>query len=125
MNEIKLKVKSYASNINSNINIVDNNDVKKRTLNILLAGLGGLALLYLLILSNMVLNIVERRTLEADARIVSNQVADLELKYINISSKLDLGMSLDLGFVAVKTEFATRKPVGLNSNSVKLAKNEI
>lgn len=121
MNEIKLKVKSYANNIN----IVDNNDIKKCMLNVLFAGLGGLALLYLLILSSMVLNIVERRTLEADARIASNQVADLELKYINISSKLDLTMSLDLGFVAVKTEFATRKPIGLNSSSVKLAKNEI
>lgn len=126
MKEASFKIKSYAKSYAKSVDIVDNNDIKKRMLNILLAGLGGLALLYLLILSNMVLNIIERRTLEADARVKSNEVADLELRYISTSSKIDLNMSATLGFSERKPEFATRKPVGLNSDkNVKLAKNEI
>ena len=73
----------------------------------------------------MVLNIIERRTLEAHSRVISNEVANLELQYINISSSIDLNLSATFGFNEIKPDFATRKPLGLNSNTVKLAKNEI
>ena len=125
MKEASFKIKSYAKNYASSVDIVDNNNIKKRILNILLVSLGGLALFYLLILSNMVLNIIERRTLDVHSRLVSNEVANLELEYINISSSVDLTLSKTLGFGEVKQEFATRIPLGLNSSTVKLAQNAI
>ncbi len=86
MKQASLKLKSYASNVN----IVDNGNLQKRILNIMLWTLGTLALLYVFLLGNMVFNIIGRRTLETRALTLSNDVGSLELEYLSLSQKVDL-----------------------------------
>lgn len=105
-----------------NVNIIDNNiEVQKVIFNTMLGILGGLALLYVLILGNMVANIVQRKTLEKEALTLSNEVGNLELSYLSVSNSVDLPLSLSMGFKQTKATFATRKSLG----SLKLANNEI
>jgi len=105
-----------------NVNIMNNNiAVRKVAFNIMLAVLGTLALLYVLILGNMVFNIVQRRSLEKEALTLSNEVSDLELSYLSVSGSVDPALANSMGFVAAKEIYATRRHVG----SIKLTDNEI
>jgi hypothetical protein len=118
MRTVAIKMKTYARNVH----IVDNGNLSERLLNIILFSLGALGLFYTLVLGNMVFNIVERRTLEADARNLSNEVRDLELSYLSVSEKVDLELSHSLGFSEVKATFATRKST---LGSIKPTNNEL
>ena len=117
MQQVTLKLKNYAENIN----IINDHNMQFRLLRYILWSLGALALVYVLVLGNMVFNIIGRKSLEANARILNNEVADLELSYLSSSNKIDLALSYSLGFKEIKTKFATRKTLGV----LKLAKNEI
>lgn len=90
-------------------------------LRILLVFLGALALGYVFLLGNMVFNIVERRTAEAEANVLSNKVRELELQYLSMSNEIDLSLAASMGFQETKAKFATRQSLG----SLKLAKNEL
>lgn len=106
----------------SNVNITSNNvEVKRIILNIMLLTLTALALWYVLILCNMVFNIVQRKSFEKEAVALSNEVANLELSYLSISSSVDVALSSTMGFKETKATFATRKSLG----SLKQAVNEI
>ena len=117
MKQASLKLKSYAGNVN----IIDNGNLQKRIFNIMLWTLGALALAYVLLLGNMVFNIVERKTLETYARTLSNEVGNLELKYLSESQKVDLNLAYSLGFQETKKAYTNRKSFG----SISIAKNEI
>lgn len=117
MRELSLKLKNYGGNIS----IVDNNNLERRIFYILLSFCGALGLCYILILGNMTFSIVERKSLEAQARTLSNEVQGLELTYLEMSSKVDLALAESLGFKETKTNFATRKSIG----SVKFANNDL
>ena len=117
MRTASLKLKNYAGSIN----IVDNSNLKRRILYILLISFGALGFFYVLILGNMTFNIIERRALEGSARTLSNEVLNLELTYLQISSKVDLILAKSLGFQETKINFATRKSLG----SIKFAKNDL
>ncbi len=121
MKSISIKVKNYTNEVN----IINNNDIERRLLHVIFLSFGLLSVLYVLFLGNMIFNIIERRTIEAEARNVNNEVMDLESTYLSMSSKLDLPLSYSLGFKETKINFATRKPLGYNLDSVKLSKNEI
>ena len=105
MKRTAIKIKSYTTNVN----IVNNNNLEKRILNILLYSLGMLALLYVLILGNTIFNIVARQSLGVQVRSLSNEVGDLELKYLSMSNKIDLALSSEMGFKEANTQFALRK----------------
>lgn len=111
MREKAIKIKSYVGNVN----IVDNNDLKRKTLNFMLCSFGILALSYVYIIGSMVFDIVERKTLEAEARNLSNEVRELEIVYLNESNKIDITFAEAKGFREVSTNFVTRKPIGFNS----------
>jgi hypothetical protein len=96
----------------TNVNIVNNNNLEKRILNILLYSLGILALSYVLILGNITFNIVARQSLGMHTKTLSNEVGDLELKYLSMSNKVDLAMSTQMGFKETNAEYATRKSLG-------------
>ncbi|MCM2339480.1 MAG: hypothetical protein NDI62_03460 [Burkholderiales bacterium] len=117
MKQASLKLKNYASNVN----IIDNGNLQRRILNMMLFVLGGLALFYVFLLGNMVFNIVERKALEVHALNLQNEVGNLELEYLSKTEKIDLDLAYSLGFKEIKTKFATRKALG----SIKVAKNEI
>jgi len=117
MKQASLKLKSYANNVN----IIDSGNLQKRIFNIMLWTLGALVLIYVFLLGNMVFNIVERKALETYALTLSNEVGELELKYLSESQKIDLNLAYSLGFKDTKAAFATRKFLG----SLSIAKNEI
>ncbi|MBI5139085.1 hypothetical protein HZA26_00520 [Candidatus Nomurabacteria bacterium] len=117
MKQVNLKIRGYGGGMS----IIDNNNLKDRMLSSLFVSFGVLGLFYVLILGNMIFNISERRNLEAEARVLSNEVLDLELTYLNLSEKVDFALAESLGFKEAKASFATRKPL----TSIKFAKNDL
>jgi hypothetical protein len=118
MRQATLKLKMYAKNVN----IIDNNiEAQKMILSTMFYILGGLALVYVLILGNTVVNIVQRRALEKQELTLSNEVSSMELSYLSLTSSVDLALSTSMGFKQTKATFATRRSLG----SLKLANNEI
>jgi hypothetical protein len=105
MQTAAIKMKRYVNNVN----IVDNDNLQKRMFHMALLSLGVLAICYVFIIGNTVFNIVERKALESNARALSNEVRDLELVYLSMSSKIDLSFSHEMGFKETDTQFATRK----------------
>ncbi len=123
MQEVKVKIKNYTESVA----IVNHGNLRGQTLRIILGSMGLLALLYVIILGTMVYNIIQRKSLEASARVLTNEVAELELSYMSLSSNIDLNYSYALGFKElVNKEFAVRKTPGVaNAKSVRFAFNEI
>lgn len=114
-----------------NVNIMNNNiEVQKIILNTIISVFGGLALLYVLILGNMVFNIVQRKALEKEALALSNEVGNLEISYLSVSNSVDLALSSSMGFKETKATFAVRKSLGYSVageafGNLKLVQNEI
>ncbi len=123
MQEVKSKIKNYAGNVA----IVHDGNLKGKLLQIMLWSLGALAVFYVIILGNMVWNIIERKSLESQARTLTNEVAELELSYLSLSSDVDLNLSYNLGFKEITDkQFALRKVPGVaEAKSVRFAFNEI
>jgi len=126
MKTIAIKMKTYAGNVN----IVDNSDLEKKVLNLLFMTLGLLALVYVCLLGSMVFNIVERKSAEAEARTLGNEVADLQLQYLSMCNKIDLALSASLGFKETKIAFTSEKTLGrLNAHgpfgNIKLTNGEL
>ena len=110
MKAMSVKFNTYIRGVS-----VINNNIEKLAFNIIIGSFGALALLYVLFLGNMVMNIVERRSFEAETSLLSSEVSNLELTYLSMSSKVDLALSYSLGFKETKANFATRKALGLLS----------
>ena len=119
MRAIAIKIKNYADHVKSANIVAENMHTGIR--NALLLSLGGLAVLYVFLLGNMVWNIIERKALEVEARTLGSEVADLEQNYLALSNKVDLSFSHSLGFKEIQPTFATRKALG----SIKILNNEI
>lgn len=105
------------------VNII-NHDIERLTFKFIVSSFGALAILYLFFLGNMVMNIVERRGLEADLRSLSSEVRNLELTYLSISNNVDLPLSYSLGFKETKANFVTRKSLG-SATRPKIAQNDL
>ncbi|OGI65626.1 hypothetical protein A3H53_00145 [Candidatus Nomurabacteria bacterium RIFCSPLOWO2_02_FULL_40_10] len=123
-------MKAISSKFNMYVRSVSvvNNNIEKLAFNIIIGSFGALALLYVLFLGNMVMNIVERRSFEADARVLSSEVGDLEFAYLSMSNNVDLALSYSLGFKEIKANFATRKALSFLptvSSSVKIVQNDL
>ena len=126
MKQVSLKIKNYAGNIA----VIHDVHLRNKMFRFLMFAFGFLCIVYVVLLANMVFNIVERRTFETQAKILSNEVSSLELNYLALSGKVDLVASHALGFKETKTIFATKKSIGFNNNvdpfsNIKIAKNEI
>ena len=121
---MSLKFNNYIKGVN-----VIKNDIEKLILNLIIWSFGALALSYVLLLGNMVLNIVERQSLEARALVLTNEVRNLEVTYLSMSNDVDLDLSHSLGFKETKPVFATRKSLGFiqstGSGNVKTAQNDL
>ena len=124
MKQASLRIKTHISNVN----IINNNNIERHILNIMILSFGTLTLLYILFLGNMVFNIVERRNLEKDVRVISNEVQALELDYLSMSGELDLDLSRSMGFKEITKSFAIRKALSLgndNLGNINSGNNEI
>ena len=118
MKTIAIKMKSYTGGVS----IINNNNLEKRILNMMLWVLGILAFCYILFLGNMVFNIIERKTLEADARNLQNEVGDLQSQYFSVSNKVNLSLAASMGFKETKEkQYAIRESLG----SLKIASDEL
>ncbi len=105
----------------ANAQVVSRGDLERKLLKILLFSLAALAFFYVFLLGRMVFNIVERESLNSQARALQNDVSQLELTYLSDSGKVDLDYSHTLGFQEVSPEYATRQSLG----SIQTVKNEI
>ena len=104
------------------VNITNNNiEVSRIVLNTMLSALAALAIIYFLILGNMVFNIVQRKNLEKQELGLSSTVGNLELSYLSVSSSVDVALSASMGFKETHVSYATRKSLG----SLKIENNEI
>jgi len=113
-----LKINSYAKKTS----IINNNDLERNILRSILFSIGFLGLCYVIIIGNMVFNIVERRSLEANARILSSEVGELELQYLSASNNVDLVFAKSKGFKEPSVKkFSTRQTFG----NISFAKNEL
>ena len=125
MKQANLKIKNYTANVS----VIDY-DLKRRLLHFLLITFGALAVIYVVILTNMVWNVVERRALINEAVLLSSKVGELELKYLSLSNSIDNTLSASMGFKEITINFATRKSLvhitpDESLNNIKLVKNEI
>lgn len=120
MKTVAIKIRRYAGNA-GNINIVNNNNLEKRILNFMFVSLGALTLCYVLFLGSMIFNIVERKSIEVEARNLSNEVGNLELQYLSMSNKVDMSLATTMGFKETKQQYATRKHLG----SLSIVANEL
>lgn len=105
------KIKSYAVNVN----VVNNNNLQKRMIHYIAILFFALVLVYVFILMNMFWNITARKSLQADARNLSNVVGSLELQYLALSSEVDIEMSKQMGFHEIKPTFANSSSSVLGS----------
>ena len=105
------------------VNVIINN-IEKLAFNLIIGSFGALTILYVFFLGNMVMNIVERRGLETDMRLLSSEVRNLELSYLSLSNHLDLPLSYSLGFKETKASFATRKSLG-SATIPQIAQNDL
>lgn len=103
------------------MHLIKNKNFRRQTLSFIFISLGVLIIAYAFFLSSMVLNIVERKNLESEARGIASEIGDLELAYFSKSNEVDLSLSNAMGFRETKANFATRKSLGV----LKIAKNEI
>ena len=118
MKEASIKLKRNIQNAK----VMNSNTEAGRTiLNSMLIFLLILTFAYVLILGNMVFNIVQRKALEKESLSLANDVSQLELSYLSVSSSVDMNLSSSMGFKETKATFAIRKSLG----SIKLANNEI
>ena len=102
-----LQLKMYAGSIS-----LVNNNIEKTVFRVIVWSFAALTLWYVILLGNMVMNIVERRSLEKEALTLSSEVADLELTYLSLANTIDLAYSHALGFKETNIIFATRKSLG-------------
>lgn len=114
MKQASLKLKMSIRSVD----ITNNNiETQRVVLSAMLFILGILALLYVLILGNTVLNIVQRRAMEKEMLSLSNEVRNFELSYLSISNEIDLPLSSSMGFKEARVNFAIRKSLGYNATS--------
>ena len=124
MKAVALKIKTYNGRYTPEVTIVNTANLGHRVLRLLLVATAVLAISYLFILGTMVYNILERKGLEARARVLSSEVAALELSYLTLVSKIDLPYSYSLGFREVKGAYASRQTLGFSAGAAKSG-NEI
>ena len=105
-----------------NVNIMNNNiEVYGLILKTMISIFSALSIIYVLILGNMVFNIVARNALQKKELLLSNEVSNLELSYLSVSSSVNLAMSAVMGFKETTINFATRKSLGslnINNNEI-------
>lgn len=127
MKQASLKLKMYAGNVNE----VVHSDLRQKLVRGIFAYMGILASFYLLFLGSMVMDIIERKALEAEAREIANEVGQLELTYLDLSGSIDLSFAAERGFKEAQAKFATRKALGsiqgssANTRNRNLINNEI
>lgn len=95
-----------------------------RMLFLLLAGILGISFaFYLVFVFQTSWNVMKRNQLEAENRVLSSKLSELELSYISATSKIDLNLAYAKGFKdSTRTSFVSR---GSISKALSYAKNDL
>ncbi len=124
MKKVGIKIKSYTGSVS-----IVNQNGEGLALRVILGALGLVALSYVAVLGNTVLNVVAFRSAESEIRSLVAETSALELKYLEKLSSIDMELSRSLGFEEVKASFAVRQPLGLSlgqsRGNINLAQNGI
>ena len=79
---------------------------------------------YMFFVSNVIFNIVERRAVENDTRILSTKISEMELSYLNETRNINALRATELGFSEPKQMgYASRKT--FSTKDSKVSSNEI
>ncbi len=122
MKQASIKVKNYIERVDT---IDQNIDLRSKVLYGIFSMFILFSFLYVFVLGNMVFNIIERKTVDLEARNLANEVASLEANYLILVNNLDQASSFALGLKEIKPIFANRSNASLTLNSSLLAQNEI
>lgn len=118
MKDIKLKVKQYTNNVN----IIDNWDLNIKFFNAMIFAFVLVFILYAFLLTNMFLDLAERKRLDNFAYNLSDEISVLETEYLASANQVNFALSSEMGFEDVKPKFVTKnKSIG----KLSIARNEI
>lgn len=96
-------------------NIVNNDNLEKRALYAMTGTLGILFVAYIFFLGSITFDVVERKSLEAQAKESMSTISALELRYLALSNSIDLAYAGNLGFTETKSaQFVSRIPAPAN-----------
>jgi hypothetical protein len=93
------------------IDIVQNKDIQKILLRVFVSALIVLSITYIYLIGSITFNIVARKALESEARVLGSHVSDLELSYLNSTNKIDKSFAISLGFVEAKNNIFTTRSI--------------
>lgn len=89
------------------------NHAEKRIFYFLLFGVGVTALIYVYLIGSIVYGAVVKENIEIDIRNLQPEIGVLEIKYLDLSSKITPEFAHNLGFNEVKAQvFAPRISLG-------------
>jgi hypothetical protein len=89
------------------IEIVQNRDIQRVLLRVFVSVLIVLSLTYIYPIGSITFNVLARKSLESEVRILGSKVSELELTYLNSTNKIDKNFASSLGFVEAKNNIFT------------------
>lgn len=89
--------------------ILESSKTQRVIFRVLLSGIIVLSVVYVYLIGSITFNVLARKSLETQSRVLGSHVSELELAYLNTANKIDKNYALSLGFVEIHNNiFATR-----------------
>ena len=79
--------------------IVSNSYTQKSIFRLLVSLIAILFVVYIYLIGSMTFNILARKNLESNVKILGNSVSQLELTYLNKANEIDKSYALSLGYI--------------------------
>ncbi|HAE36677.1 MAG: hypothetical protein UR85_C0008G0017 [Candidatus Nomurabacteria bacterium GW2011_GWF2_35_66] len=90
-------------------NIAGNTSTQMILFKILVGSLITLSVVYIYMIGSITFNVVARKSLENEARILGSNISELELTYLSDMNNINKALATSRGFVDMKSNiFATR-----------------
>jgi hypothetical protein len=121
MQKINKNIKKYKKNFSSMALVSSQMSLEEKVFKFLVGSLVFLAIVYVMLIANIVFSIVERNAFNSKNMLLASDVRELEIEYLSIAKNIDLDFAYENGFKESKTEFAS----AVSSNNSKFAINEI
>lgn len=89
--------------------IISNTSIQRTIFKVLVGSLLMLSIVYIYIIGSITFNVVARKSLENTAKILGNNISQLELTYLSNLNDVNKARATSLGFVETKSNiFASR-----------------
>jgi len=93
------------------VDIIENNYTRKILFKGLVLSLAVLGILYVYFIGSITFNVLARKSLENNIRVLSSNISQLELVYLNNLNQIDKDYSLEKGFVDAKNNIFAIRPI--------------